>query len=120
MRPDIEAITKRLNLVYGMRNLAWAPPMLALVQGDVPALLAYIRELEDETRWRDAKTEPPPTELPGAPGWSNWVLAATVNAINRYVAVACRHEDGTWTDVDDCTVPVSHWCPLPKPPEVKE
>ena len=124
-RPDIERITHYAAQVVACNEVLRLPmpdwkmkrraTLLTLAKQDVPALLAYIAELESTARWRDAKTEPPVGEF--VPPQFEAVCYSDNGAL-RWVDV-CRYDshNNCWFGEDHFVRHVTHWRPLPEPPE---
>ena len=132
-RPDIDAIARYAAQVVACNKVPHLPmpdlemkrraTLLTLAKQDVPTLLAYIAVLEAAARWRDARTEPPPTDTVS----SDRVLAYGVstsapNMLPRvWLAYFCKSVDmDYWAAPDGDTLHITHWRPLPEPPEAQE
>ena len=86
------------------------PMMVALLESDK----REIAELKEERRWRKFPEEKPPKYT--------WCLISGKNQMGNYIVIMDFFEEDDWAEnpnLDDDTLDIEWWLPLPSAPEVK-
>lgn len=120
MKPDLQAIRNRAER-FDVRPILEIDKRVLInhvVKKDIPALLAYISELEAAKQWVPVSERLPEA---GTKVWARLKFFAS-ETVRHYELVRVDEDDCTWRTVDDNSEiahewNVTHWMLIPQLPE---